>query len=169
MDIFYNNTKSNEEQYIYNIDNSLLYKLSSFTYSIVAIYCVFKIKNIKNNLPNIPIEILILSVFLNGITSYLSDVIYINHLNKIWYKIDLLLATINTILCILVALIVIFNRKKYKINNISIYALLIGIIYGLISRHLSAKNINDCYKYVFWHIMWHISIPMGVGISVYFL
>ena len=168
MDIFYNNKKI-EKQCFYNIDNNILYKLSSFTYSIAAIYCAFKIKNIKKVLPNIPIEILIFSVFLNGITSYLSDVIYINHLNKIWYKIDLLLATINTILCILVALIIIFNRKKYKINNISIYAVSIGIIYGLISKHLSVKNINDCDKHVFWHIMWHISIPMGVGISVYFL
>ena len=46
MDIFYNNKKI-EEQCIYNIDNNILYKLSSFTYSIAAIYCIFKIKNIK--------------------------------------------------------------------------------------------------------------------------
>ena len=110
-----------------------------------------------------------MSVLLNGITSYLSDVIYINYLNNIWSSIDLVLATINTILCILVTLIIIFNRKKYKINNISIYAVSIGIIYGLISKHLSVKNINDCDKHVFWHMMWHISIPMGVGIFVYFL
>ena len=169
MDIFYNNTKSNEEQCIYNIDNNILYKLSSFTYSIVAIYCVFKIKNIKKVLPNIPIEILIFSVLLNGITSYLSDVVYINQLNNIWYKIDLVLATINTLLCILVTLIIIFNRKKHKINLISIYALLIGIIYGIISKHLAVKNKNDCDKHIFWHTMRHISIPLGVGISVYFL
>lgn len=167
MDIFYNNKKI-EEQCIYNIDNNILYKLSSFTYSIAAIYCIIKIKNIKKILPNIPIEILILSVLLNSITSYLSDVIYLNYFN-IWYSIDLVLATINTILCILITLIIIFNRKKYKINNISIYALLISIIYGLISKYLSSKNIDDCDKYVFWHIMWHISIPMGVGISVHFL
>jgi len=169
MDIFYNNTKSNEEQCIYNIDNNILYKLSSFTYSIAAIYCIIKIKNIKKVLPNIPIEILIFSVLFNGITSYLSDVVYINQLNNIWYKIDLVLATINTLLCILVVLIIIFNSKKYKINLISIYALSIGIIYGLISKHLAVKNKNDSDKYIFWHTMWHISIPLGFGISVYFL
>ena len=150
------------------IKNNDIYILSSFTYCIVAFICIVNLDKIDNYLPRFPILIFCVSVFLNGITSFLSDVIFLCH-NTIWYNIDVILSTINTLCCILIAIYISYNYnyKKIKIPLVSLYALIIGIISGLLFKHLSVKSINNCNNYIMLHILWHISIPLGVIIAVY--
>ena len=164
IDIFYN--KENLNNYCVNsVKNNNIYVLSSFTYFISAIAIIIKYNKLKKLLPYFPLKLFILSVFINGITSYLSDVKFLNS-NSIWNKIDKILSSCNTLLCIII-IIIVLNGKNIPVIPVIIFTIM--IILGLIFKILSAKSINNCKNYILWHTLWHISIPLGTIIALYLL
>lgn len=125
------------------LKKNIFYKLSSFTYSIVGIFLLFY-----------PIKIYYYQAFypyfliIQGLTSYMNDVIFINTLK--WSMIDITFATYNTIICILIS-------TYYNLNIFEYCILIIGILFIFISNYYFKKN--NMKKYIIYHILWHITIP----------
>lgn len=147
------------------IDNNKLYKLSSFTYLISAIFAFYNIDKLRANFKLFPWILFITLVALVSITSYLSDVVYVDCFNKI-LLLDKILATILTILVIIIILATLLKYTKFP--NIVIIIMITSVVFGIICKYYGCKNFNNYLysEYINWHIGWHISIPLGVIISI---
>lgn len=147
------------------IDNNKLYKLSSFTYLISAIFLFYNIDKLRANFKLFPWILFITLVALVSITSYLSDVVYFECFNNI-LLIDKILATILTILVIIIILATLLKYTRFP--YIVIIIMITSVVFGIICKYYGCKNFNNyCYsEYINWHIGWHISIPLGVIISI---
>ena len=112
------------------IDNNKLYKLSSFTYLISAIFLFYNIDKLRANFKLFPWILFITLVALVSITSYLSDVVYFECFNNI-LLIDKILATILTILVIIIILATLLKYTRFP------YIVIIIILLMTISRYFA--------------------------------
>ena len=129
-----------------------VYSLSSLNYSLLGIFFIhhpIPNKYFQSQMP--------LFLFIQGIVSYLSDSKYctVPHWS---HRVDYSLATYNTITGILVGLIC--YRLYYS--------------YWIIGEGLLCRKIGSQYrkkskvgKYMFFHTLWHYSLPCCAGWTVY--
>ena len=122
-----------------------IFSLSSFTYSLIGIYFLYK--PLKE--PYFQ-EFYPYFLILQGILSFLSDSVYDNK-EHISHKLDVIFASYNTILAFIIAIFI------YKVSPIYLFLLFFAVFFlkiGGICRKKSAINL-----YMICHILWHCLIP----------
>ena len=133
------------------LKKNIFYTLSSFTYTLGGIFVLFypiKIDYYQAFFPYFLIA--------QGFISYLSDVVCINTLKC--SIIDITFATYNTFICLLIS-------NYYNLNILESCILTIGIFFIFISSYYFKKN--NIKKYVIYHILWHITLPLLAVYVIY--
>lgn len=145
------------------------YRVSSFAYcipgSLAAVRPEPLLQHASPCCMHFPFRSIGIAVTLNGLISYLSDVVYLGNANNPCKKIDVVLAASNTVVQVLIAILQIGGFMSFPRIVGSVFAM--SIVAALYSKRRSAiavrdRDISAC---TFWHAMWHYTLPCGALIA----
>ena len=108
-----------------------------------------------------PFRCMGVAITLNGFASFAADVIHIGHPQTIWKPIDVVLATGNTIVQMLIATLQLLGLTSFPPLAGSVFAA--SVCAALYCKRRSARAVaeQDCEGAILWHAMWHYSLPGG--------
>ena len=147
-----------------HVQSAVWYQRSCFMYCIPGAIVIMNSYNFKYHFSAFPWQLFGTLVFLNGFASYMSDVVMWGRAS-IWKYIDKTLATLNTVLCVIIALSCGAGYASFSFT--CTFPFVVGLILSICCK-LMANNCVDqdyCNGFLFWHSLWHICLPLGATVS----
>lgn len=147
------------------IEASWTYQVSCFMYCIVGGVLLLRPEPLERRLELYPWRLMGLSVHFNGFCSYMADTVTWGRSNSIWKTIDVVFASTNTLLQIVIVILCLMGMATFPL--IPVACLTTGIVTGIFFKHrgAEAQRMHDCSAFIHWHTLWHISIPLGALIA----
>merc|ERR1712032_520589 len=146
------------------IDRTWWYRVSSFTYCVAGGFTAVRPEPLyyyaRSGCPWFPFRTMGVGIALNGLISYMSDVVMWG--KQSWWKhADVMLATINTVVQVLIMLLQICGVVSFPTVPATLHAISICVAIYCKRRAVQATTKLDCDGCLKWHAAWHYSLPAG--------
>lgn len=140
------------------------YRLSSFSYCVVGAATVARPEPLIACAPFFPFRVMGAAVFVNGLLSFMGDVVtwgYESH----WKTADVLLATTNSALQAIIVLMSLAGFAHFPPASPALLG--VSLVVALFCKHrgTEARERGECDSYLWWHTAWHLTLPLGALIA----
>ena len=146
------------------VDAAPWYTVSCFSYCVAGGLLLLRPEPLERHLQLFPWRVVGLSIFTNGMLSYMSDVETWGRLSG-WKSADRVLATINSLLQVLVVVLACLGQSTFPPEPVA--ALGTGVATALLCKHRASAAMEraDCDAYLRWHAAWHYTLPLGAVVG----
>ncbi len=146
------------------VDDAWWYRVSCFSYCVAGSLAAVRPEPLARYgapcCPSFPFRAMGIAITLNGFASYMGDVVTLAQ-ESYWKHIDVLLATINSVVQICIATLSLAGEMSFPAQ--AGWTLSASIIVALYCKRRSvlATRDRDCDAYLRWHAAWHYTLPAG--------
>jgi predicted membrane channel-forming protein YqfA (hemolysin III family) len=136
------------------------YQASCFTYCVAGGLALLFPESLEHHLPLFPWRFTGVAVLMNGITSYMADVVTWGH-DSAWKRVDVFIASLNMCLQALLLLLCLAGFSTFpRLPVLALGAGFAGSAYARVKAMHAAEEYK-CSDFLYWHSLWHWFLPAG--------
>lgn len=146
------------------VNQAWWYRFSSFSYCAIGALTVLRPEPLWACAPFFPFRTMGVGIFINGILSYMGDVVTWGY-ESWWKTADVCLAVFNTILQAVIVFMAFEDIAHFPPVPPIVHG--VSLIVALTCKRLGglARARGDCHGFLRWHTAWHLTLPIGAGIA----
>jgi len=148
---------SEPDLWVASVQEAWWYQASCFAYCVAGGLLLLRPEPLERHML-FPWRCMGISVFVNGFTSYMSDVETWGR-PSVWKATDLLLATTNSLLQIGIVIVSFLSDATFPLESVGCLATGVLIALACKQRSATAMRNGHCDAYLRWHAAWHYSLP----------